>query len=300
MFHVKHCPDMVLFCVPWGREPADPDGPCPLGTQTHRRPFDTPLARLLRVRRWLAIPHSSLIPSRPEGPYRGTGAVLGHRHRRLYREPAVRRGGELSSIPGGRPGHCMDLLQDLQVPVLPADPSKLRTDPGQAGLHRGAGNPGGGAQLADPVFSGCDPAAPVRRVGRRIVLAGAPCGVADRPPRHDRTGRPQHRPPVRAEAPAGGRQSRGAHRLNCGKRPGRRGRHRPGNPLHATGQVTGGRPCPIVPSPAGAASGCLNPRAPGFAEACRRQTALAAAADRADAGLMRFVDAALEDLGSWE
>ena len=41
-------------------------------------------------------------------------------------------------------------------------------------------------------------------------------------------------------------------------------------------------------------------RAPGFAEACRRQTALAAAADRADAGLMRFVDAALEDLGSWE
>ena len=44
----------------------------------------------------------------------------------------------------------------------------------------------------------------------------------------------------------------------------------------------------------------LNPRAPGFAEACRRQTALAAAADRADAGLMRFVDAALEDLGSWE
>ena len=75
MFHVKHCPDMVLFCVPWGREPADPDGPCPLGTQTHRRPFDTPLARLLSVRRWLAIPHSSLIPSRPEGPYRGTGAV---------------------------------------------------------------------------------------------------------------------------------------------------------------------------------------------------------------------------------
>ena len=41
-------------------------------------------------------------------------------------------------------------------------------------------------------------------------------------------------------------------------------------------------------------------RAPDFAEACRRQTALAAAADRADAGLMRFVDAALEDLRSWE
>ncbi len=33
-------------------------------------------------------------------------------------------------------------------------------------------------------------------------------------------------------------------------------------------------------------------RAPGFAEECRRQTALAAASDR--------VDAALEDLGTWE
>lgn len=41
-------------------------------------------------------------------------------------------------------------------------------------------------------------------------------------------------------------------------------------------------------------------RAPGFAEECRRQTALAAASDRADAGLMRLVDAALDDLGTWE
>ena len=41
-------------------------------------------------------------------------------------------------------------------------------------------------------------------------------------------------------------------------------------------------------------------RAPGFAEVCRCQTALAAASDRADGGLTRFVDAALEDLGSWE
>ncbi len=41
-------------------------------------------------------------------------------------------------------------------------------------------------------------------------------------------------------------------------------------------------------------------RAPGFAEECRRQTALAAASDRADPGLIRFVDAALDDLGTWE
>ena len=39
---------------------------------------------------------------------------------------------------------------------------------------------------------------------------------------------------------------------------------------------------------------------PGFADECRRQTALAAAADRAESGLVRFVDAALEDLGTWE
>ena len=37
-----------------------------------------------------------------------------------------------------------------------------------------------------------------------------------------------------------------------------------------------------------------------FAEECRRQTALAAASDRADAGLMRLVDAALEDFGKPE
>lgn len=41
-------------------------------------------------------------------------------------------------------------------------------------------------------------------------------------------------------------------------------------------------------------------RAPGFAEECRRQTALAAASDRADPELTGFVDAALEDLGNWE
>ena len=41
-------------------------------------------------------------------------------------------------------------------------------------------------------------------------------------------------------------------------------------------------------------------RAPGFAEECRRQTALAAAADRADADLTSFLDAALDDLGHWE
>ena len=41
-------------------------------------------------------------------------------------------------------------------------------------------------------------------------------------------------------------------------------------------------------------------RAPDFAEECRRQTALAAASDRADGGPMRLVDAALEDLGTRE
>ena len=38
-------------------------------------------------------------------------------------------------------------------------------------------------------------------------------------------------------------------------------------------------------------------RAPGFEEECRRQTALAAASDRADADLDRFLNAALEDFG---
>lgn len=41
-------------------------------------------------------------------------------------------------------------------------------------------------------------------------------------------------------------------------------------------------------------------RTPGFADECRRQIALAAASDRADPDLARFVDAALEDLGTWE
>ena len=41
-------------------------------------------------------------------------------------------------------------------------------------------------------------------------------------------------------------------------------------------------------------------RAPGFAEECRRQTALAVASDRADADLRGFLDAALEDLGTWK
>ena len=40
--------------------------------------------------------------------------------------------------------------------------------------------------------------------------------------------------------------------------------------------------------------------APGFTEECRRQTALMAAADRADPALMSFVDAAGEDVGDWE
>ena len=41
-------------------------------------------------------------------------------------------------------------------------------------------------------------------------------------------------------------------------------------------------------------------RAPGFAEECRRQTALAAASDRADPELAGFLDAALDELGTWE
>ncbi len=40
-------------------------------------------------------------------------------------------------------------------------------------------------------------------------------------------------------------------------------------------------------------------RAEGFARACARQTAPAAAADRADRGLTSFLDAALRDLGDW-
>ena len=39
-------------------------------------------------------------------------------------------------------------------------------------------------------------------------------------------------------------------------------------------------------------------RAPGFAEECRRQSRLAAEADRKDPGLEKFLDAALADL--WE
>lgn len=39
-------------------------------------------------------------------------------------------------------------------------------------------------------------------------------------------------------------------------------------------------------------------RTPGFAEECRRQTALAAASDRAAADLGGFIDAALEDFGT--
>ena len=37
-------------------------------------------------------------------------------------------------------------------------------------------------------------------------------------------------------------------------------------------------------------------RRPGFAEECRRHSLLAAAADRRDAGLMAFLDAALDDV----
>ena len=44
----------------------------------------------------------------------------------------------------------------------------------------------------------------------------------------------------------------------------------------------------------------LDSRAPGFAEECRRQTALAAASDRADADLGGFLDAGLEDIGPWK
>ena len=38
---------------------------------------------------------------------------------------------------------------------------------------------------------------------------------------------------------------------------------------------------------------------PGFAEECRRQSLLAAASDRADADMLRFMDEALADVGGW-
>jgi hypothetical protein len=40
-------------------------------------------------------------------------------------------------------------------------------------------------------------------------------------------------------------------------------------------------------------------RRPGFAEECRRQSRLVAAADRADADLAAFMDAALSDIDGW-
>ena len=39
-----------------------------------------------------------------------------------------------------------------------------------------------------------------------------------------------------------------------------------------------------------------NTEAPGFIEECRRQSALVAASDRADTGLMSFLDESLADL----
>jgi len=41
-------------------------------------------------------------------------------------------------------------------------------------------------------------------------------------------------------------------------------------------------------------------RRPGFEAECRRQAALVAQADRADAGLDSFMDAALIDVDGWE
>lgn len=41
-------------------------------------------------------------------------------------------------------------------------------------------------------------------------------------------------------------------------------------------------------------------RRPGFAAECRRQAALVAAADRGDADLSDFMDAALTDLDEWQ
>ena len=40
------------------------------------------------------------------------------------------------------------------------------------------------------------------------------------------------------------------------------------------------------------------PATPGLAGECRRQTAIAAASDRAGAGLIRLLDSALEELGN--
>ena len=40
-------------------------------------------------------------------------------------------------------------------------------------------------------------------------------------------------------------------------------------------------------------------RRPGFAEDCRRQSLLVAAADGGDAELMAFMDAALDDIEGW-
>ena len=40
-------------------------------------------------------------------------------------------------------------------------------------------------------------------------------------------------------------------------------------------------------------------RRPNFAEECRRQTRLAAQADKADADMQHFMDEALADLDSW-
>ncbi len=41
-------------------------------------------------------------------------------------------------------------------------------------------------------------------------------------------------------------------------------------------------------------------RRPGFSEECRRQSVLAAAADSEDAGLIEFMDAALDDVEGWQ
>ena len=41
-------------------------------------------------------------------------------------------------------------------------------------------------------------------------------------------------------------------------------------------------------------------RRPGFAAECRRQAVLVAVADREDANLSDFMDAALTDLGEWQ
>lgn len=41
-------------------------------------------------------------------------------------------------------------------------------------------------------------------------------------------------------------------------------------------------------------------RRPGFATECRRQAVLVAAADRQDADLSDFMDAALSDLNDWQ